>query len=80
MEASKDDNDYNEYYKDKGRLHDALLRKIGMLRQRCLENERIINRLKMELRLLKSHARQMKRQIKINYDWDGEEANFRTRF
>ncbi len=30
----------------------------------------------MELRLSKSHARQTKRQIWINYDWDGEEANF----
>jgi hypothetical protein len=30
----------------------------------------------MELRLSKSHARQMKHQIRINYDWDGEEANF----
>jgi hypothetical protein len=29
----------------------------------------------MELRLPKSHARQTKRQIRINYDWDGKEAN-----
>jgi hypothetical protein len=34
MEASDDGDEYNEDYKDKGRLHDALLRKIGMLRQR----------------------------------------------
>ena len=28
------------------------------------------------MRLLKSHARQTKCQIRINYDWDGKEANF----
>jgi hypothetical protein len=47
-----------------------------MLRQRCIENERLIKRLKMELRLSNSHARQMKHQIRIDYDWDGKEANF----
>jgi hypothetical protein len=30
----------------------------------------------MELRLSKYTARQMKRQIRNDYDWDGEEANF----
>ncbi len=30
----------------------------------------------MDLRLLKSHARQTKHQIRIDYDWDGKEANF----
>ncbi len=30
----------------------------------------------MELRLSKSHARQTKHQIRIDYDWDGKEANF----
>jgi hypothetical protein len=76
MEASEDDDEYDEDYEDKGRLRDALLRKIGMLCQRCIEKERIIKRLKMELRLSKSPARQTKRQIRIDYDWDGEEANF----
>ncbi len=73
---SEDDDEYDEYYKDKGRSHDALLRKIGMLCQRCIENVRIIKRPKMELTLSKSHARQTKRQIRIDYDWDGKEANF----
>jgi hypothetical protein len=58
MEASEDDDEYDEDYKDRSSLHDALLSKIGMLHQRCVENERIIKRLKMELRLSKSHARQ----------------------
>jgi hypothetical protein len=30
----------------------------------------------MDLRLSKSHARQPKHQIRINYNWDGKEANF----
>jgi hypothetical protein len=30
----------------------------------------------MELRLLKSHAREIKHQIRTDYDWDGKEANF----
>jgi hypothetical protein len=76
MEASEDDDEFEEDYKDRSSLHDALLRKIGMLRQRCVENERLIKKLKVELRLSKSHARQTKRQIRIDYDWDGKEVNF----
>ena len=72
----KDDDDYDEDYKDRSSSHDALLRKIGMLCQRCVENKRLIKRLKMELRLSKSTARQMKCQIRINYDRDGKEASF----
>jgi hypothetical protein len=37
MEASDDDDEYDEDYKDKVRSHDALLRKIGILRQRCID-------------------------------------------
>ena len=76
MEASDDDNQYDEDYEDKVRSHDALLRKIRMLCQRCIEYERIVKRLKMDLRLSKSHARQTKHQIRIDYDWDGKETNF----
>ncbi len=68
MVVSDDDNEYDEDYEDGGRLDDELLRKIGMLRQKCVEYKRIIKRLKMGLRLLKSHARQTKCQIRINYD------------
>jgi hypothetical protein len=50
MEASDDGNEYEEDYKDEGRLHDALLRKIRMLCQRCIENKRIIKRPRMDLR------------------------------
>ncbi len=76
MEASDDDDEYDEDSKDKGRLHDNLLRKIGMLRQKCVECKRIIKWLKMDLRSLKSHARQTKRQVRIDYNWDGEKAHF----
>ncbi len=76
MEASDDYDEYDEDYEVKARLHDTLLRQIGMHCQRCVENKRFIKRLKMDLRLSKSHARQTKFQIRINYDWDGKEANF----
>ncbi len=40
MEAFEDDDDkFEEDYKDGSSLHDALLREIGMLCQRCIENE-----------------------------------------
>ncbi len=76
MEVFEDDDEFEEDYKDGSSLHDALLRKIGMLHQRCVENERLIKRLKMELRLSKSAARQTKHQIRIDYEWDAKEANF----
>jgi hypothetical protein len=57
MVASDDDDEYDEYYEDKGRLDDDLLRKIGMLHQNCVEYKRIIKWLKMDLRFSKSHAR-----------------------
>ncbi len=78
MEGFDDDDEYDEDYEDEGRSHDAILRKIGMLCLRCVEYKRIVKRLKMELRLLKSHARQTKHQIRIDYDWDGKEANLAT--
>jgi hypothetical protein len=76
MEASEDDDEFEEDYKDGSSFLGALLRKIGMLHQRCIENERLIKRLKIELRLSKFHARQTKHQIRIESDWDGKEANF----
>jgi hypothetical protein len=53
-----------------------LLRKIEILCNRCKEYKSIIKRLRMELRLSKSHARLTKHQIRIDHDWDGEKANF----
>jgi hypothetical protein len=77
MEAfQEDDDEFDKDYKDRSSSNDTLLRKIRMLCQRCVENERLIKRLKMELRLSKSTARQKKRQIRNDYDWDGKDANF----
>jgi hypothetical protein len=65
MEAfQEDDDEFEEDYKDGSSSNDTLLRKIRMLCQRCVENERLIKRLRMELRLTKSTARQTKRQIR----------------
>jgi hypothetical protein len=73
MEAfQEDDDEFEEDSKDGSSPNDTLLRTIGMLCQRCIENESLIKRLKMELRLSKSTARQTKRQIRNNYDWDGK--------
>jgi hypothetical protein len=62
MVMSDDEDEYDEDYEDKGSLDDDLLRKIGMLCQKYVEYKRIIKRLNMDLRLLKSHARQTKHQ------------------
>jgi hypothetical protein len=76
MVASDDDNECDDNYEEEGRSDDDLRRKIGILCNKCKEYESIIKRLRMVLRLLKFHARQTKRQIRINYDWDGGWANF----
>jgi hypothetical protein len=41
MEALDDYDEYDEDYKAKGGLHDAQLRKIGMLCQRCVEYQEL---------------------------------------
>jgi hypothetical protein len=47
-----------------------------MLCKKCIEYKRTIKRLKRDLGLSKSHAWQTKYWIRINYNWDGKEANF----
>ena len=42
---------------------------------RCKELERENKRLEMEIRIMKSNDRKTKRQLRIDYDWNGEEAN-----
>ncbi len=54
VDASEEDDGFEEDYKDGSSSNDTLLRKVGMFHQRCVENERLIKRLKMELRLSKS--------------------------
>jgi hypothetical protein len=60
MVASDDDDEYDDDYEEEGRSNDELLRKIGMLHNKCKEYRSIIKRLRMELRSSKSHARQTK--------------------
>jgi hypothetical protein len=50
--------------------------RLGCFVKGALRTKNIIKRLKMGLRLSKSHARQAKCQKRIDYNWDGEEANF----
>ncbi len=76
MVASDDDDEYDEDYEEECRSDDKLLRKIGMLCWKRVEYKSIIKRLKMDLRLSKSHARQTKCKMWIDYNWDGKEANF----
>jgi hypothetical protein len=42
----QDDDEFDEDYRDGSSLNDTLLGKIGMLRQRCVENERLIKNLR----------------------------------
>ncbi len=68
LEASDDDDEYDEDYKGKGRLHDALLRKIGMLCQRRIEYKRIVTRLKINLRLLNVESATMAFLLPLRLD------------
>ncbi len=75
---SDNDNEYDNNYEEEGTLDEDLLRKIGILCKRCKEYKHSIKRLQMELRLLKSHVRPTKHQIRIDYHWEGKEANLPT--
>ncbi len=72
---SDDDGENDNDYEEEGTSDDDQLRKIEILHKRCKEYKIVINRQKMELRLLKSHVRPTKCQIRIDHDWDGKEAN-----
>ena len=80
------DNDRSDYsdneYDDDGEYHDGGNNTRGgdstendLLRARCHELEGIVKSLRMELRKKKSLFWQTKRQIRIDYDWGGEEAS-----
>ncbi len=66
--VSDNEDEYHNDYEEEGRLDDDLLRKIGILCNKCKEYKSIIIKLRMELRLSNSHARQTKQQIRIDYD------------
>ena len=44
--------------------------------ERCKWYEQKNRHLKLELRVATSHERQTKCQIRMDYEWDGEEAKF----
>ncbi len=68
--ASDHDEEYDDDYEEEGRSDDDLLRKIGILCNRWKEYESIIKRLRIELRLSKSHARQTKcHGLGFNFYW-----------
>ena len=46
-----------------------------LMRARCHELEKVVKSLRTKIRMKKSLFRQTKRQIRIDYDWDGKEAN-----
>jgi hypothetical protein len=76
-----DDSDYkngiddDEEEDEDGTSTDAVWRQNRILRERCKEYKLRITKLTTELRLSKSHERQTKCQIRIDYEWDGEDAN-----
>jgi DNA polymerase sigma len=45
------------------------------LKDQCQQLQSTVKSLQREIRVLKSNDRKMKRQLRIDYDWDGEEAN-----
>jgi hypothetical protein len=48
---------------------------IQWLQERCLQLQATIKSLQREIKVLKSHDRKTKRQLRIDYDWNGEDAN-----
>ena len=47
-----------------------------ILMERCKKYQRTIRSLQAALKVATSRERQMKRQIRIDYQWDGDDANF----
>jgi hypothetical protein len=48
---------------------------IEWLQELCLQLQSTVKSLQREITVLKSKDRKTKRQLRIDYDWDGEEAN-----
>jgi hypothetical protein len=71
-----DDSDDNNDYEGEGMItRERDQTENEFLCARCLELENAVKSLRTEIRVLKSHDRQMKHQMRIDYEWDGEEAN-----
>jgi hypothetical protein len=71
--SSKDSDDEGEGEKNMSK--EGLWNHINQLREMCKEKERVIKKLKVELKLSKSPGRNTKQKIRSDYQWDGEDAN-----
>ena len=69
----KDSGDEGEGERDMSK--EGLWNHINQLREMCKEKERVIKKLKVELKLSKSPGRNTKQKIRSDYQWDGEDAN-----
>ncbi len=68
----KDSGDEGEGERDM--LKEGLWNHINQLHEMCKEKERVIKKLKVELKLSKSPARITKQKIRTDHQWDGEDA------
>jgi hypothetical protein len=74
---NNDDDDNSKYEEDEAENAGGgkYRTETDYLRARCNELENVLKSMRMEIRILKSHDRQTKRQMRIDYEWTGEEAN-----
>jgi hypothetical protein len=70
---SKDKGNEGEGERDMSK--EGLWNHINQLCEMCKEKERVIKKLKVELKLSKLPGRNMKQKIRSDYQWDGEDAN-----
>ena len=63
----------DEYEDEEERANNPSM--IQWLQERCLQLQSTVKSLQREIKILKSHDWKTKRQLRIDYDWNGEEAN-----
>ena len=66
----KEEEEHNQ-----GETTKDLWRQNERLCTQCQDWQDTVRYLRLELKVSKLHERQTKRQIRIDYEWDGEEAN-----
>jgi hypothetical protein len=65
----------NEGEGERDMSKEGLWNHINQLHEMCQEKERVIKKLKVELKLSKSPGRNTKQKIRLDYQWDREDAN-----
>ena len=75
LDNSDEDDDDGEYDNGGNNTRGRDRTENDLLRVQCHELEKVVKSLRMEIRMKKSLFWQTKRQIRIDYEWDGEEAN-----